>query len=732
MHENENEIVQELNQLLEVKSITKKIKFSSYVFLLLSSTGAGKTKLTTVFTNPKARKYVSKAVGDTNSTVLERFLIFREIQNIITVGFKIKSSPISSIWYDGRITKIVSVFVDKFANKNLSKDEIKVEIRNLVSKYFLRSTNVNGAIYYVEKMVIDEVMESIVKILTTLFCEEPFFALNLYNGSKSLLTGEKNHPAKVTDAINRFVEEQLPKILDDEVKEDLHSGLLKLNANLRTYFNRQYKLDFKNSSDDYTTYDVNLDCVSIDEDLFLNDLFKNNNFKVTSEKKEKEELSLEVFCEELYIYLPMNPVILDLIKEDSKLLELFTDASNEIAFGIKDTRGLFHKEEDINTNVAYANELIYKADFNAIICLTPLVDSNKNKLLNVYENVFENYSADTPVYYLFNKMDKFYDDYLNNKYESEMNSYDDEFGISEIDIDFERIDKNVIDDITNFELNYINRIKDIQHKRRKATSVMGSTLWLVKSVNLTKEIADNYQPLKVVQNMIKGIADYENIENERHNFYLKEDQTELSFIFNSGIVYDIISNHLKVINYDKTVLVEAMNNIIVQLLKTPHGQSFNKLVRNISLGLGSKSEIDEYHFKNVQSIDVDFPTKIEKIINANLLGEIIENGLVFIGGEMERQKELLEKLKNEVANNTVLPYRKRAFNQQLFYHNTLVGVLENSKYFGFKGNFDGFLEESKMRITGSAQQQFFLASIATSLDDLIINFLNRNVRYVRV
>lgn len=727
----EKEKLQEIDQLLEAKSITKKIKFSSYIFLLLSSTGAGKTKLTTVFTNPKARKYAAKAVGDTNSTVLERFLIFREIQNMITVGFKLKSSPISSIWYDGRITKIVSIFVDKCANKNLNENEVEAELRNLVGKHFLKSSNVNGAIFYVEKKIIEEVMESIVKILKTLFCNDVFFALNLYNGSKSLLTGEKNHPAKVTDAINRFVEEQLPKLLDEETKENLHACLLKLNENLHTYFKREYHLDFKNSSDGYLTYDVDLDDISKDEDLFLNDLFKNNNFKVSSEQEEKDEISLEVFCEELYIYLPMNPVILELVKSDSKLLELFTDASNEIAFGIKDTRGLFHKEEDLNSNIAYANELIYKADFNAIVCLTPLVDANKNKLLNVYESVFENYSADTPIYYLFNKMDELYDDRLNMKYEAVNSNFDDEFETSEIEIDFEAIAKDVISEISDFELDYVNNIKDIQHKRRKATSVMGNTLWLVKSVNLTKDIADRYQPLKVIQNMLKDIANYENIENERHNFYLKDDQSELTYIFNSGIVSDIISNHLKVINYDKTVLAEAMSNIIIQLLKTPHGQSFNKLVRNISLGLASKSTIDEHHFKNVQSIDIDFPNKIEKVINADLLGSIIEKGLVFIGGEMERHEELLNKLKNEIANSALLPYRKRAFNQQLFYYNTMVGVLENSKYFGFKGNFDGFLEESKTRITGGAQQQFFLASIATSLDDLIINFLNRNVRYVR-
>lgn len=93
-----------------------------------------------------------------------------------------------------------------------------------------------------------------------------------------------------------------------------------------------------------------------------------------------QRLSLEVFCSDIVIYIPVSQAITKIIRSNGKTNAVFKDNRDKVTFGIFDTRGLFHAENTEDDNADYLSDLLYQGDADALLMVVPLFgDSNEKK-----------------------------------------------------------------------------------------------------------------------------------------------------------------------------------------------------------------------------------------------------------------------------------------------------------------------------------------------------------------
>ncbi|WP_346846348.1 hypothetical protein [uncultured Clostridium sp.] len=706
---------------------TRRMKPVARLIKLISSTGAGKTELTKYFAAKIARPIIGRCIGRTNSTITPRIIVFTEDDNVMQVATKKKKSFIEVTWFDQQMVAILTEFVQQYGTKKKIDDvEIRDNVKSIVTKYLNPKSNVSAVITLISK---DELRNSIDNI-TTIFCERILInnlalKINAFAEANIDSRDQKYNPERFKKLIRNEVEKAFESIIDKDVQELLRNVWNELNQILDKNYRSYFMINSYDSIDGYNVKEFKLENLTEEDNKFIDRLFDNND--VSKGKK----VSIETLCEEIVIYVPMNEVLLsEFIKvENIALRETFLDSHGKISFAITDTMGLFHKGTSDEENDMYLGELVHNGKCDAIVFLAPLAgDTNGIKLKNAYERVIANFSLDIPIIVINNKADVFLDQERKNQEDVDIDDLDVVEDTNEFDIN------NVIDIIDN-EIAALNtKLVKVQHKKRSGEDIHSYGVYFKLSKNTEEEFVKKYHPKDMAIGIMRNISEHVGTASDKLTFYLDSKYTDISFEFNEDILRKIFVNYLGREEWYNKVYNPVQDDIKKNIPVTPHGQSYYKLKRNISVGNGSVSQIDESRFKNVSSFAINFPGNIKNLMTTQLIFEVIDKALIIENGNFEDLTKAKERIYEAILDKkhgySRSCFRQEDFTAKLLYERALLPAEQKGMTFGSK--FQGFLEivDAYVKEVDVNVEQYEGAFKESFIEPLYL-VANRNVRYVR-
>jgi hypothetical protein len=246
-------------------------------------------------------------------------------------------------------------------NVNVNIDQNKKVLEDALIEQLTKRNNVKAIL----SLLTDEQKENFIKTIIDIYCKYEVNTLNynIYNTVKNAMPESevRENSKKFLSAIQQEVERQIDG-QSENFKEELWKTWEFLNENLSKVFFTYF--DKENFSDDgYYYKDIILDSPDTE---FIKAMFTANNIQAG------QRLSLEVLCNEIVIYVPMNKLLSDLIEKSPVTSKVFRDSNDNIVFAILDTRGLYHADNTDDENVDYCSELLYKVDIDAIAMVVPL------------------------------------------------------------------------------------------------------------------------------------------------------------------------------------------------------------------------------------------------------------------------------------------------------------------------------------------------------------------------
>lgn len=340
-------------------SVYKNLKPHVRTMEFLGGTGDGKTEIATVPAEPKARRILLKGVGKTNSTLRERLLVYTA-----NPDFKDKIVVCVTLWNDilsrSLFTELMIKAWAKLINDSgkavascVGRDE--EQLAEILYDEMAKKNNAKAVLSFLSDEEKDNFINSLVALYVTYKLYENNYSI--YNTVKNSLpeTETKATSKKFLAGIQSEVGRQLDLMLEN-FKVDLWKEWEKVNAKLKDVFFRYFDKE-SISEDGYIYKEIMLD--SPDEE-FIGAMFTSNDLQGG------ERLSLEVMCEEINIYVPMNSII------EKKLQQVdvngvFSDSFGNKVFGVLDTRGLYHADNTDDENADYCTELVFRGDIDALV-----------------------------------------------------------------------------------------------------------------------------------------------------------------------------------------------------------------------------------------------------------------------------------------------------------------------------------------------------------------------------
>ena len=311
------------------------------VLELLGGTGNGKTEIATVPADPKARKILIEGVGNTNSTLNERILVYTdEYNDRMVIAVKHEENAFTRNQFTEIVSKSIAQVVKTFGKVityTIGKDEEILE--EALRTQLLRKNNVKAIL----SLLTDEQVEQFIHGVVALYhdFERGQYNYNIYNTVKNEMADVevKENSKKFLSAIQQEVERTMD-MQNDEFKDKLWAIWNEINSNLSDVF-FQYFSQEEISEDGFYYKDIMLDNPDTD---FISAMFTANNIQAG------QKLSLEVLCSEIVIYIPMNKVFSKFIADNPVTSKVFRDSLDHIVFGTLDTRGLYHADNTEDEN----------------------------------------------------------------------------------------------------------------------------------------------------------------------------------------------------------------------------------------------------------------------------------------------------------------------------------------------------------------------------------------------
>lgn len=651
-------------------SIYKKLRPQVRVAELLGGTGDGKTEIGTVPASPKARKILLNGVGKTNSTLTERFMVFStEYVDRMVVAVKLEESALTR----NRFTELVACAMAKVVKAsgkvivtNVGKDE--ENLAEALEEEIAKKNNVKAVLSFLTEEQVQQFIQEIVNLYRCYELHKNNYAI--YNTVKNSMadTEVKDNSKKFLAAIQSEVERTLDMIQGD-FKSDLWKVWENINVQLRNVFFEYYDEEDK-SEDGYYYKEIDLDNP---DDQFIEAMFTSNDIAGG------ERLSLEVLCNEIVIYVPMNDKIADAIRNDERANKVFRDRYNNIVFGILDTRGLYHSDNTDAENVDYCNELMYKGDIDAIIMIVPLIgDSNEKKIGELYRDVLKDFNKQIPIFMIHNKLDLFVDSLGKQE-------FDDPLSIDVIEstvIDDETINKEIYKRMQELNADLSN----VQTKAKKRLKIRSVVCYLKRDKTFPIGLVEPFNILKGYQIILGDMA--KNLESDAFKILMTVKEGEdVEPTLDVKRLAELAHNHVIDNLTDKKVFSPGMTDIALSLGKTPHGNAYNALRRRLRVGDGYTSNIDENYFYNCQSFAINFTANLRNFATKEFVHDVIHQTLHVSGARFKSQADeerFLEIVENYINSKELVSI--------LLYDNAIQKAEQTA--FSFKWKFQNFLQNS--------------------------------------
>lgn len=592
------------------------------VLELLGGTGNGKTAVGTIPAAPNARKILIDGVGNTNSTLNERLMVFTtEYSDKMIVAVKQDENAFSRSLFTEIVSKaFAKVAKDLGKNVNANIDQNKKVLEDALIEQITKRNNVKAIL----SLLTDEQKVNFIKTIIDIYCKYEVNTLNynIYNTVKNAMPESevRENSKKFLSAIQQEVERQIDG-QSENFKEELWKTWEFINENLSQLFFTYF--DKENFSDDgYYYKDIMLDSPDTE---FIKAMFTANNIQAG------QRLSLEVLCNEIVIYVPMNKLLSDLIEKNPVTSKVFRDSNDNIVFSILDTRGLYHADNTDDENVDYCSELLYKGDIDAIAMVVPLEgDTNEKKLAELYRDALKNFTKQIPVFMIHNKLDLFVSSIQKEEFDDPL-SLD---TIEEKELTEEELRERITGRIN--ELNYDLNV--VQVKAKKRMTIKSVACFLKRDASFPDALLKDYNVLETYRAILQDMANSLEDSADKIKFEPKEGELPMPYI-DEECLAKLIHVHVTDNTTDKKVFNPGMSDIALSLGKTPNGNSYNALRRRLRYGDGYTSNINEAYFYNCNSFSVNFTANLRNFMSPEFIHSVVFQTLKVEGANRTREAD---------------------------------------------------------------------------------------------
>jgi len=642
----------------------------------IGATGAGKTLGDALLTTPAAMSLLSKAVGEGSATLREQTKVFTEkLSDHMIIAAKLADDIYS---WEQLIEMIIKVYTKNI--KNYYKDsqiEEMDELRDSLHRDFFEALGTNRNMEAQPRLLQPKdralIADNIVEYSI------PFLMENLqsiYKEAKNSLheVDAKPRSRKLDEAISH----RLQAAIDSEPKmlEGLKASHTNINEELRKHFFLYFREEQK-SMDDYYYRVIDLNNTGDCED-FIDALFSNNNLSNNG------TLSIEVLCDELVIYAPMNKEVIQIANDNYKVMKALQGIDLKLSIGVRDTRGLYHESADQQKENEYLQDLLYNRSYDALMIISPIFgDTNNAKLREDIKAVLKTYSKQTPIMLLSNKVDLLIDDLYKRETVTDL------FSIGSFEapaeIEFHELKASIDQRLESV----LEELKEAQQKRIGGVfEAIPCYLKIPSSTKITRELLNAYGPRQALGKILTTLGESLEKISDKIPYHLDStlEEGKLPYRIDRNKVRSIIAASFLSPQVSKQ-LKAAKQNIEMNTGITPHGHGYNALGRRIPFGQGWTSIINQDYFLYCKSFEITFPANVQNLITDALLDDLLSRAVHFTKGKFKYAEDQ-EKFKRIIRSN----FRSSAFAANLI--NDYIFKSSDKWGISYHNRFNRFLKES--------------------------------------
>ena len=672
---------------------------------LIAGTGCGKTMFAANLAAPAAKKILERCVGETNSTIIERLIVFTtdvEQKDKMTVAVKRNSNAIPNSAFQEILTAAMATVIQKGRSTEPDEEKADVAMREALERELGKKNNLKAVL----SLLPVKAREKFICDVTEWYRKFHLWDENakLYNTAKNLSQEQK--PGKTSISLLGLLKTLVREWFDRRSKEQqdefqkIYNGI---NEKFEQHFFKVFFEDSQSedshevpqSEDGYYYRDLTIGPAEFNDsdEKFCKHMFSSNNVQGGT-------LSLEVLCSEIVIYVPMHEKIVELLNSNPAAEKVFGDPRGNLVFGLRDTQGIFHADREEDQNVEYCSDLVYKNIPDAILVIIPLCsDQNGRKSQELYRHILQDYQKDTPIFLLHNKLDLFVDALIKNQ---------DEFDAMTGKLDGETTElmlKEVNDEIKDKIKGLDKDLCDIQRKNGKKLNIC-STAYYLKALNgalspeVQKGIAEDYNFLKACKRIFYKLAE-DLVQNAKKITVVPNPDEEQTLSVDKGKLRELLRTYLSSAETQTTVLTPGTLNIEANRGITPHGNSYHALGRRLRHGDSYSSDhftffnsdIAEGYYYNCKNINITFPANIKNLLSPQFLHTLVPETLALAGGTFKDnngKEEFLKAVEMELCKEQY----KRELVRRLLYHGAFLKDSNSMAVFSFRQKFQDFLDKS--------------------------------------
>lgn len=682
---------------------------------IVGTTGSGKTETTCMFTTFDAENIIARAVGETNSTLTERWIVFSERHSqeiIVAVKKKEKIYPRND--FKRAVINAFTRVIKKHGRQAMvDHDSLVNDFVGALNEEMNTVVNTRAILTFIDPTDLNSHIHRLVQLITDI--DDPELYYTLYQTAKNqLLEKEKKDNSAKLSAVIKI---EVGKYLNDQLPSDAFNELWdvweKLNLQLDELFFRYFSKE-QQSIDGYYYYIVDLNHLN-ESNAFIDAFFTSNNLRLG------EKLSIEVFCEEIILYTPLNPEITQILKQYG---DVFIDRNGYVTIALLDTKGIFHSNQELdmenegeNFDESHFNDLLYNYNYDALLFVCPLFgDTNKEKFKNLCSEVLVGFNKQIPIFMLQNKVDLFIDN--ENKQLNPRGRFYKASERAQIKVDV----KQVMDKIDHASQMMIEDLECMQSQKRRNEKIIPLTCYLRLDDRHEEEFLEKYDPLNAIKTMFDVLNNRVKHTSKKFKIVLEPDYEDIQLRMNSEQFELIVSSALKSLNMDTKVYKPAVKNIEDNIGIRPHGSGLNAVRRKLQIGIGHTSNINESYFVNCKSFNLDLPGILRNLISNDLIQRVLNETLEIEGGKF------VESVESKNLIDLIARYfDSYSFVANILFHRAYLNA-ENKGYFDNQKLFTAFLKNSIPYSTGYHDEQTVV--FKEELETAIHKAIHLHVYYV--
>lgn len=656
---------EELREIYKkIKSSTNNFTFTGHSVSVIGPTGVGKTVISDAFAEPDVSEILSDREGDGLASLVPTHTHPTDIipHGHILITAKLKQDVMSNDNYRDFFAHSIFFAGNSVLKKTntsiLTENDVKCEFSKSLKNYYLNAIEKkdNTSFAYMLSFLLETEREKAISNIVEILSEIPV------NELIEIIRDVMGTAKKGT-----------------EEAQIVHSIMMKLDKDWEEYSKRFWKYcgditnEIKKNTFDNAEYDKDNDYLFVwltnDSPIEKRQMFLNSESK-----------SVEFLFEKMDIYYKISDEMIEYIEDSHYAREMLKTRYGSIFFTISDSRGLFHKSDSVESAVKEAKEYIYNNNSDLVLfCISSKEEALSKKALMVLKELKASIKRNVEMIIIMPKVDELVLQ-LNNKVKTKT-----------------RFSKAKEEETLNSS-DIINKIEERKEYVRKSVDTIN--LDSKRCINIREvftygmytdgcpdEIIDYFNPMKVFEKIIYHLSQVSYNGSAKIHVIVEDTADDISFEWNSNMIDKMISNSiLNSAIFKSSIYIPVIQNISAYKDKIGHANSAKATVNRSKNGYGHDGTIDMTWFKNVESINVQFPTKLWTIATNLINNEILKNLEITHGSfKSDKDKELFENVLNSTfspAGNSSIMHTGRRLAARLFYIN-YIAPLERKGFFSY-------------------------------------------------